>query len=74
METPPRWDTATVPCEEVMEPAATVRRARENVLDALQMVLTSDAGVAGEAPESDREHLRFRSDVKRRDLEQRKYA
>lgn len=33
--------------------------ARENVLDALQTVLTPDEELAGDAPESDREHLRF---------------
>lgn len=33
--------------------------ARENVLDALQTVLTPDEELAGEVAESDREHLRF---------------
>lgn len=33
--------------------------ARENVLDALQTVLTPDEELAGEVPASDREHLRF---------------
>lgn len=37
----------------------TREEARENVLDALQTVLTPDEELAGEAPESDREHLRF---------------
>jgi predicted RNase H-like HicB family nuclease len=32
----------------------TREEARENILDALQMVLTPDEGLAGEAPESDR--------------------
>jgi predicted RNase H-like HicB family nuclease len=33
--------------------------ARENVLDALQTVLTPDEELAGEVAEADREHLRF---------------
>jgi predicted RNase H-like HicB family nuclease len=33
--------------------------ARENVLDALQTVLTPDEELTGQAPGSDREHLRF---------------
>jgi predicted RNase H-like HicB family nuclease len=33
--------------------------ARENVLDALQTVLTPDEELAGETPEADHEHLRF---------------
>ncbi len=33
--------------------------AKENVLDALQTVLTPDEELAGETTESDREHLRF---------------
>jgi predicted RNase H-like HicB family nuclease len=33
--------------------------ARENVLDALQTVLTPDEELTGEASASDREHLRF---------------
>lgn len=33
--------------------------ARENVLDALQTVLTPDEELIGEVAESDREHLRF---------------
>jgi predicted RNase H-like HicB family nuclease len=33
--------------------------AKENVLDALRTVLTPDEELAGEAAESDREHLRF---------------
>lgn len=37
----------------------TREEARENVLDALQTVLTSDEELAGEVSESDREHLRF---------------
>jgi predicted RNase H-like HicB family nuclease len=37
----------------------TREEARENVLDALRTVLTPDEELAGETPESDREHLRF---------------
>jgi predicted RNase H-like HicB family nuclease len=37
----------------------TREEARENVLDALKTVLTPDEELAGEAAESDREHLRF---------------
>jgi predicted RNase H-like HicB family nuclease len=37
----------------------TGREAKENGLYALQMVLTPDEELAGEAPASDREHLRF---------------
>jgi predicted RNase H-like HicB family nuclease len=37
----------------------TREEARENVLDALQTVLTPDEELTGEAAESDREHLRF---------------
>jgi predicted RNase H-like HicB family nuclease len=37
----------------------TREEARENVLDALQTVLTPDEELAGEAGELDREHLRF---------------
>lgn len=33
--------------------------ARENVLDALQTVLTPDEELEGEVAEADREHLRF---------------
>jgi predicted RNase H-like HicB family nuclease len=33
--------------------------ARENVLDALQTVLTPDEELAGEVTKADREHLRF---------------
>jgi hypothetical protein len=32
---------------------------RANVLDALRTVLTPDEELAGQAPQSDREHLRF---------------
>jgi predicted RNase H-like HicB family nuclease len=35
------------------------KEARENVLDALQTVLTPDEELAGEVDKSDREHLRF---------------
>jgi predicted RNase H-like HicB family nuclease len=37
----------------------TREEAKENVLDALRTVLTPDEELAGEMPESDREHLRF---------------
>jgi predicted RNase H-like HicB family nuclease len=37
----------------------TREEARENVLNALQTVLTPDEELTGEAAESDREHLRF---------------
>lgn len=37
----------------------TREEARENVLDALQTVLTPDEELAGEAGGADREHLRF---------------
>lgn len=37
----------------------TREEARENVLDALQTVLTPDEELTGEVAESDREHLRF---------------
>ena len=37
----------------------TREEARENVLDALRTVLTPDEELAGEAADSDREHLRF---------------
>lgn len=37
----------------------TREEARENALDALQTVLTPDEELAGQLPESDREHLRF---------------
>ncbi|HEY6729753.1 MAG TPA: hypothetical protein VI039_01880 [Solirubrobacterales bacterium] len=37
----------------------TREEARENVLDALRTVLTPDEELAGEAGDSDREHLRF---------------
>jgi predicted RNase H-like HicB family nuclease len=33
--------------------------ARDNVLDALQTVLTPDDELAGRTPSADREHLRF---------------
>jgi predicted RNase H-like HicB family nuclease len=42
-----------------MSQGRTREEARENVLDALRTVLTPDEELAGEAPESDREHLRF---------------
>lgn len=42
-----------------MSQGRTRGEARENVLDALQTVLTPDEELAGEAPGSDREHLRF---------------
>lgn len=37
----------------------TREEARDNVLDALQTVLTPDEELAGEAAKADREHLRF---------------
>jgi predicted RNase H-like HicB family nuclease len=37
----------------------TREEARENVLDALQTVLTPDEDLTGAVAESDREHLRF---------------
>jgi len=37
----------------------TREEARENVLDALRTVLTPDEELAGEAADTDREHLRF---------------
>ncbi len=37
----------------------TREEARENVLDALRTVLTPNEELAGEAADSDREHLRF---------------
>jgi len=42
-----------------MSQGRTREEARENVLDALRTVLTPDEELAGEAPEADREHLRF---------------
>jgi predicted RNase H-like HicB family nuclease len=42
-----------------MSQGRTREEARENVLDALQTVLTPDEELAGETPETDREHLRF---------------
>jgi len=42
-----------------MSQGRTRKEARENALDALRTVLTPDEELAGETPESDREHLRF---------------
>jgi predicted RNase H-like HicB family nuclease len=42
-----------------MSQGRTREEARENVIDALQTVLTPDEELAGETSESDREHLRF---------------
>jgi predicted RNase H-like HicB family nuclease len=42
-----------------MSQGRTREEAKENVLDALQTVLTPDEELAGEAPRADREHLRF---------------
>jgi predicted RNase H-like HicB family nuclease len=42
-----------------MSQGRTREEARENVLDALRTVLTPDEELAGQAPEADREHLRF---------------
>jgi predicted RNase H-like HicB family nuclease len=42
-----------------MSQGRTREEARENVLDALQTVLTPDEELAGEISKSDHEHLRF---------------
>lgn len=42
-----------------MSQGRTRQEARENVLDALRTVLTPDEELAGEALDSDREHLRL---------------
>jgi predicted RNase H-like HicB family nuclease len=42
-----------------MSQGRTREEARENVLDALQTVLTPDEELAGNAPKANREHLRF---------------
>lgn len=42
-----------------MSQGRTREEARENVLDALRTVLTPDEELVGQAPKSDREHLRF---------------
>lgn len=42
-----------------MSQGRTREEARENVLDALRTVLTPDEELAGQAPQADREHLRF---------------
>ncbi|HWC48905.1 MAG TPA: type II toxin-antitoxin system HicB family antitoxin [Solirubrobacterales bacterium] len=42
-----------------MSQGRTREEARENVLDALQTVLTPDEELAGKPPQSDLEHLRF---------------
>jgi predicted RNase H-like HicB family nuclease len=42
-----------------MSQGRTREEARENVLDALQTVLTPDEELAGRSPRSDHEHLRF---------------
>jgi predicted RNase H-like HicB family nuclease len=42
-----------------MSQGRTREEARENALDALRTVLTPDEELAGQVPESDREHLRF---------------
>jgi len=42
-----------------MSQGRTREEAKENVLDALQTVLTPDEELAGEASQADREHLRF---------------
>lgn len=42
-----------------MSQGRTREEARENVLDALQTVLTPDEELTGEAAEAGREHLRF---------------
>jgi predicted RNase H-like HicB family nuclease len=42
-----------------MSQGRTREEARENVLDALQTVLTPDEELAGKAPDADREQLHF---------------
>jgi predicted RNase H-like HicB family nuclease len=42
-----------------MSQGRTREEARQNVLDALRTVLTPDEELAGQAPQADREHLRF---------------
>jgi predicted RNase H-like HicB family nuclease len=42
-----------------MSQGRTREEARENILDALQTVLTPDEELAGNAPGADREHLYF---------------
>jgi predicted RNase H-like HicB family nuclease len=42
-----------------MSQGRTREEARENVLDALRTVLTTDEELAGQDPQADREHLRF---------------
>jgi predicted RNase H-like HicB family nuclease len=42
-----------------MSQGRTREEARENVLDALQTVLTPDEELTGQAPPADREHMRF---------------
>lgn len=42
-----------------MSQGRTREEARENVLDALQTVLTPDEELAGKMPDADREHLHF---------------
>ena len=42
-----------------MSQGRTREEAKENVLDALQTVLTPDEELAGEVSQADREHLRF---------------
>ena len=46
-----------------MSPGRTREEARENALDALRTMLISDAELADETPEDDREHLRFTAAV-----------
>jgi predicted RNase H-like HicB family nuclease len=47
-----------------MSQGRTREEARENALDALRTVLTSDEELAGQAPQADRENLRFAAAVK----------
>jgi len=42
-----------------MSQGRTRTEAKENALDALRTVLTPDEELAGQAPQADREHLRF---------------
>ncbi len=55
-----RWIVARVlEVPGAMSQGRTREEARENVLDALQTVLTPDESKAGKTPDADREHLHF---------------
>ena len=60
---PPDEDDWIVACvlevPGAMSQGRTRDEARENALDALNTVLTPDEQLAGQAPQADREHLRF---------------